>query len=165
MEGRTNITEVRPDDETKPPRGLKKTLVNQCGYYVRENIPISFKLWKKSKATDNDADAISDTEKEMLWREVKMHFDFPDDKEEVLKKWVVKKMAISFQTFKKNMSIDYVKMGFTPLRNTSRRNVNIGMHSCSISCWRTVRSKQEGTKKMKAKVSTLIILGKEVIRR
>jgi hypothetical protein len=62
-------------------------------------------------------------------------------------------MAISFQTFKKNMSIDYVKMGFTPLRNTSRRNVNIGMHSCSISCWRTVRSKQEGTKKMKAKAA------------
>jgi hypothetical protein len=35
----------------------------------------------------------------MLWREVKMHFSFPDDKEEVLKKWVMKKMAIAFQTF------------------------------------------------------------------
>jgi hypothetical protein len=27
---------------------------------------------------------------------VKMHFDFPDDKEEVLKKWVMNSMAISF---------------------------------------------------------------------
>jgi hypothetical protein len=76
---------VRPDDETKPPRGLKKTLVNQCGYYVRENIPISFKLWKKNKATDNDADVVPNTKKDMLWREVKMHFNFPNDKE-VLKK-------------------------------------------------------------------------------
>jgi hypothetical protein len=66
MEGRTSIIEVHPDGEPKAPKGVKKTLVNQCGYYVRENIPISFKLWKKSKATDNDADIISDTEKEIL---------------------------------------------------------------------------------------------------
>jgi hypothetical protein len=62
------------------PDSVKKILVNQCGYYVRENIPISFKLWMKSKATDNDVDVIPDIEKEMLWREVKMHFDFLDDK-------------------------------------------------------------------------------------
>jgi hypothetical protein len=39
-------------------------------------------------------------EKEMLWREVKLNFNFPEDKEEVLKDWVMKKMAIAFQTFK-----------------------------------------------------------------
>jgi hypothetical protein len=60
-------------------------VVNQCGYYVRANIPISYKLWKKSKATDNDADVVPDIEKEMLWRKAKLHFNFLDDKEEVFK--------------------------------------------------------------------------------
>ena len=63
---------------------------------------ISFKLWKKSKATDIDADIIPETEKEMLWADVKRHFSFPEDKEQLFKDWIMKKMAIAFQTFKKN---------------------------------------------------------------
>ena len=66
MEGHTTITSLYPDGEPKSPKGAKTTVVNQCGYYVRENIPISFKLWKKNKATDSDDDIIPDTEKEML---------------------------------------------------------------------------------------------------
>jgi hypothetical protein len=42
------------------------------------------------------------------------HFNFPKDKEKVLKDWVMKKMAIAFQTFKKNLNKDYVKRGLTP---------------------------------------------------
>jgi len=85
--------------------------VNQCGCYVRENIPISFKLWKKTKSTNNDADIVPETEKQMLWADVKQHFSFPEDKEEIFKDWVMKKMAISFQTFKKNLNKDYIKKG------------------------------------------------------
>ena len=48
---------------------------------IRDHIPISFKLWKKSKATDIDADVILETEKEMLWEDVKRHFTFLEDKE------------------------------------------------------------------------------------
>jgi hypothetical protein len=44
MEGHTNITEVHPDSEPKAPKGVKTTLVNQYGHYVRENIPMSYKL-------------------------------------------------------------------------------------------------------------------------
>ena len=66
MEGHTTITSLHLDGEPKSPKGAKTTVVNQYGYYVRENIAISFKLWKKSKATDNDADIVPDTEKEML---------------------------------------------------------------------------------------------------
>ena len=46
------------------------TVVNQCGCYIRENIPISFNLWKKTKSTDNDADIVPETEKEMLWADI-----------------------------------------------------------------------------------------------
>ena len=113
MEGRTTITSLHPDGEPKSPRGVKTTVVNQCGYYVRENIPIIFKLWKKFKNIDNDADIIPGTEKEMLWANVKWHFSFPKDKEEVFKDWVIKKTAISFRTFKKNLNKGYVQNGLT----------------------------------------------------
>ena len=74
---------------------------------------ISFKLWKKSKAIDIDADIVPETEKEMLWADVKRHFSFPEDKEQLFKDWVMNKMAIAFQTFKKNLNKDYVKKGLT----------------------------------------------------
>ena len=114
MEGHTIITSLHPDGEPKSPKGVKTTVVNQCGCYVRDHIPISFKLWKKSKATDIDADVVPETEKEMLWADVKRHFTFPEDKEQLFKDWVMKKMAIAFQTFKKNLNKDYVKKGLTP---------------------------------------------------
>ena len=44
----------------------------------------------------------------------KQHFSFPEDKEEIFKDWVIKKMAISFQTFKKNLNKDYIKKGRVP---------------------------------------------------
>ena len=134
MEGRTTITSLHPDGEPKSPKGVKTTVVNQCRCYVRENIPISFKLWKKTKSTDNDDEIVPDIEKEMLWADVKRHFSFPEDKEEIFKDWVMKKMAIAFQTFKKNLNKDYVKKGLTPdFEKTSRINVLIGRHSCSTS--------------------------------
>ena len=71
MEGHTTITSLYPDGEPKSPKGAKTTVVNQCGYYVRENIPINFKLWKKSKATDSDDYIVPEIEKEMLWADVK----------------------------------------------------------------------------------------------
>ena len=81
---------------------------------MHENIPISFKLWKKSKATDNDNDIVPDTEKKMLWADVKQHFSVSEEHERLFKDCVMKKMAIAFQTFKKNLNKDYVKKGLTP---------------------------------------------------
>ena len=80
MEARTTITSLHPDGEPKSPKGVKTTVVNQCGCYVRENIPISFMIWKKTKSTDNDADIVPEIEKQMLWADVKQHFSFPEDK-------------------------------------------------------------------------------------
>ena len=76
--------------------------------------PISFKLWKKTKSIDNDADIVPEIEKQMLWADVKQHFSFPENKEEIFKDWVMKKMAISFQMFKKNLNKDYIKKDRVP---------------------------------------------------
>ena len=66
--GHTIITSLHPDGEPKSPKGVKMTVVNQCGCYVRDHIPISFKLWKKSKATDIDAPPSSSHPSETLVR-------------------------------------------------------------------------------------------------
>ena len=47
----------------------------------------------------------------MLWADVKQHFSFPENKEEIFQDWVMKKIAISFQTFQKNLNKDYIKKG------------------------------------------------------
>jgi len=84
--------------------------------YVKpwKNIPISFNLWKRSKATDSDADIVPETEKEMLWVDVKRHFNVLEENEQLFKNWVMKKIAIAFQTFKKNLNKDYIGKGLTP---------------------------------------------------
>ena len=49
----------RPDGEPKAPIGTKMKFVNQCGYLVRESIPIKYKLWKKNKKNnDNPVDIV-----------------------------------------------------------------------------------------------------------
>ena len=48
----------------------------------------------------------------MLWADVKWHFSFLEDKEQLFKDWIMKKMAIAFQTFKKNLNKDYVEKDF-----------------------------------------------------
>ena len=53
-------------------------------------------------------------EKEILWGDVKRHFSFPEDKEEVFKDWVMMKMTISFEAFKKNLIKDIIKKGLVP---------------------------------------------------
>ena len=88
-------------------------LVNQCGYYIRKSIPITYKLLEK-KATNNDVDIVPDTWNKMLWGDVKWHFNFLEYKEAVSKNWVMKKMAIAFQIFKRNLNKDYVKKNLTP---------------------------------------------------
>ena len=64
--------------------------------------------------TDSNADIIPDIEKEMLWADVKRHFSVPEEHAQLFKDWVMKKMAIAFQTFKKNLNKDYVEKGLTP---------------------------------------------------
>jgi hypothetical protein len=66
MKGLTNITLLKSDGEPMAPKGVDRILVNHYGW---ENIPISYKLWKKNKATDNVADVVPDMEKKMLWRQ------------------------------------------------------------------------------------------------
>ena len=166
MMGHTTITSVYPNGEPKSPKGVKTIVVNQCRCYVREHIPISFKLWKKTKRIVNESEIIPDTEKEMLWADVKRHFSFSEDKEELFDDWVMKKMAIAFHTFKKNLNKDFIKKGLMPdfEKHFQKRHpywdAFMKYKLSEDSEKMTAQAKENATKR-----STFIILGKEVVHR
>ena len=61
----------------------------------------------------------------------------------------MKKMAIAFRTFKKNLNKDYIKKGLTPdFEKDFKNNVLIGMHLCSTNRSRTANSEQHKPKRM-----------------
>ncbi|XP_072148152.1 uncharacterized protein [Setaria viridis] len=112
MEGRLVITEVTDEGRPVAPEKVAKKYVSQIGAIVRDNVPISIREWKGR--SDNPY-ALPETEKNMLWEDVKRHFTFPEDySEKDVKAWTLKKMATQFQTFKKMLDTHYIKKGKTP---------------------------------------------------
>ena len=51
------------------------------------------------------------SEKNILWENVKEHFTIPEGLEAKVKEWTLKKMATQFQTYKKNLEAQYTKKG------------------------------------------------------
>jgi hypothetical protein len=72
------------------PRDNVFKLTNHIGALVRDHIPISFQYWKGSEVVaevqNEDEEAqenaqqyvVPDTEKNMIWVEVQLHFSFPE---------------------------------------------------------------------------------------
>ena len=81
MVGYTTITEIdEATGEPLAPGQIKTTFINQLGYLVRESVPIKYKLWKGNKVSNRPEDIVPDSEKELLWKEVSLHFNFPQAK-------------------------------------------------------------------------------------
>ena len=81
MVGCTTIMEIdKATGEPLAPGKIKTTFVNQLGYLVRESVPIKYKLWKRNKVSDRPEDIVPDSEKDLLWKEVSLHFTFPQAK-------------------------------------------------------------------------------------
>ena len=58
--------------------------------------------------------AVPEREKEWLWRELKKNFTVPAESEEAAKRWTLSKMGEQLQTFKKNLTKNYIKKGKMP---------------------------------------------------
>jgi len=118
MEGKIIITTIADDGTPTAPANAKTKFVNQIGYIVRENIPISFSKWKapKGEKAEDHPDVVPDQEKELCWEQLLMHFTLPvgEGIAEKVKHYAFLKMAIAFQTFKKNLKKEFIKKGTTP---------------------------------------------------
>ena len=98
-------------------------LVNHIGFLVRDNIPISIPYWKPTEDVGEDEheqpvvreDVVTDTDKDMIWAQVEQHFAFLEGTRLVdVQNWVMQKGAITFQSYKKCLTRDYIKKGLTP---------------------------------------------------
>jgi len=89
---------VEDDGEPTEPKEIARKYVSQCGVIVRERVPISIRKWRSTDP--NEPYVLANTEKEMIWTDVKEIFRFPSDREEKLKDWALKKMATQFQDYK-----------------------------------------------------------------
>jgi len=113
MKGKIIVTAIDEEGAPSAPQGARTKFINQAGYIARENISISFIAWKKIKGVA-DADVVPEQEKQLCWEQLKSHFTLPEDMEEIVKQFAWKKMALAFQTFKKNLRRDYLAKGNTP---------------------------------------------------
>ena len=96
------------------PEAVSTKFVTQCGVVVRTRIPITTRLWKSSNLEEQQH-AVPPHQKEMLWTELKDMFTFPDGvNEELVKQCALKKMALAFATFKKNLFSKYIKKDKEP---------------------------------------------------
>ncbi|KAK1645151.1 hypothetical protein QYE76_062956 [Lolium multiflorum] len=80
---------------------------SQAGVLVRDHVPISIREWHKPKKAENEASYVNDAMKKFLWETLLTRFSLPEDMTEgqknKVKEWTLKKMAIQFQTWKKNL--------------------------------------------------------------
>nr|TKW32558.1 hypothetical protein SEVIR_2G175300v2 [Setaria viridis] len=121
LEGRIIIMEIDEDGEPIAPHNAKTKLVNQIGFLVKDNIPISFQKLKSPEIDESIASTsmvpismVPKREKEMIWEQIKENFTFEGVDEAKVKDWSFQKGAIAFQTYKKNLNKDYIKKGLTP---------------------------------------------------
>jgi hypothetical protein len=115
LEGHYNITEVDLNaGEPLLPKANARKFVNQCGVVVRDKVLINIREWKERK----DAPMIpfvSNLEKQLMWDAITEHFTLPEGANvELVKSWVLKKMATQFQTWKKKLYNEFVKKNLIP---------------------------------------------------
>ena len=103
-----NIDSIKTSTgEPLEPRKNATKFKNKCGVIVRDQIPISVQEWKKPAKGDRAGVTFVDKRaKDVLWTTLMEHFTLPDNLTDAdLKKvrnYALKKMAIAFNTFKKN---------------------------------------------------------------
>ncbi|XP_071676621.1 uncharacterized protein [Lolium perenne] len=106
-EGRLALTAFKDNGEPVHPKDHCTKFTSQAGVLVRDHVPISIREWHKPKKADNEASYVNDAMKKFLWETLLTRFSLPEDMTEgqknKVKEWTLKKMAIQFQTWKKNL--------------------------------------------------------------
>ncbi|KAK1685088.1 hypothetical protein QYE76_045936 [Lolium multiflorum] len=106
-EGRLALTAFKDNGEPVEPKEFCRKFTSQSGVIVRDHVPISIQEWHKPKNPESGASYVNDAMKKFLWDTLMTKFSLPEDMTEgqknKVKEWTWKKMAIQFQTFKKNL--------------------------------------------------------------
>nr|AAX96367.1 transposon protein, putative, CACTA, En/Spm sub-class [Oryza sativa Japonica Group]ABA91927.1 transposon protein, putative, CACTA, En/Spm sub-class [Oryza sativa Japonica Group] len=103
-EGFHVVTHVSPKGEPLAPKTARAKFSSQCGIIVREKISITVKDW----------DHVTDGDKEVLWKELKKIFQFPEGSEAAVRNCALQTMAKSWRGWKITLNKKFVKTGRTP---------------------------------------------------
>ena len=121
VEGRHIITEVDEDGRPVAPEDVATKFVHQCGWVVRDHVPISKQNWRTTRAEndssmENEESYVADSQKDLLWTTLLDTFtlQIPQNLHARVKEWALKKMATQFQTFNTSMFNKYVLKELTP---------------------------------------------------
>nr|XP_051228830.1 uncharacterized protein LOC127346586 [Lolium perenne] len=106
-EGRLALTAFKANGEPVEPKEFCRKFTSQSGVIVRDHVPISIQEWHKPKNPESGATYVNDSMKKFLWETLLTKFSLPEDmtegQKDKVKEWTWKKMAIQFQSFKKNL--------------------------------------------------------------
>ncbi len=119
--GRHIITEVDEDGRPSAPAEAAKNFVRHSGWVVRDNVPVSTVYWHRIRARGDNDSFVPDLEKEMLWTTMLETFTLPTGTENIVKQWILKKMAEQFQSFKGDLYKKYILKGQTPNFDTFQK--------------------------------------------
>ena len=112
-DARLSIDIVADDGKPLKPEDNYRKYVSQCGFLVRDTIPITIAEWNKPKKASDGASYVEQRIKDLLWDTLLTHFSLPqglpEKKKAKVKEWTLKKMAIQFQSWKKTLWKKYQK--------------------------------------------------------
>ena len=101
-----NIDVISLSGEPVAPKSHADKFTRQCGVIVRDQIPISTQEWHKPKE-GRLVSFVDERAKNRLWDTLISHFTLPEClpecEVEKVKQAALRKMAIQFQTWKKNV--------------------------------------------------------------
>jgi hypothetical protein len=115
LEGQFLISDFE-ENTGKPLGPHTRKFVAHLGYLIRDRIPINVREWKEKKGAPHIS-FVSNHDKDLVWRDVLLHFGLDTNDKELKKRvrdWSMKKMATQFQCWKKNLYNKFIKRNLTP---------------------------------------------------
>ena len=108
-----SIDEVSIKGKPEKPDGISTKYIAQCGFLVRDMVPITVAEWNEPKKKNIGAKYVEDRIKETLWESILGYFSLPADlpqrRKDKVKEWTLSKMAEQFNNWKKSLWRKYEK--------------------------------------------------------
>ena len=102
-----SIDEVSIKGKPEKPDGIYTKYVAQCGFLVRDMVPITVAEWNEPKKKNIGAKYVEQRIKETLWDSILGSFSLPADlpqrRKDKVKEWTLSKMAEQFNNWKKTL--------------------------------------------------------------
>jgi hypothetical protein len=110
-DGRHVITDVNEDGFPTEPQSAIAPFRTACGVTARDNVAITYRKWK---GRPDDPHAVPDHVKDLCWTKIIEVFQFPEGREQLVRKRALKIMCESWNNWKNKLNSVYVMQDRTP---------------------------------------------------